>query len=138
MGLAGVVGLLLACFGFAATATADPGAPALNAASSAVYPSPDTNQDVCPIDMSADSTVDTAKRQVAGGETTEECPRVLGASGSGELPGGDAGASGEVSESSALPFTGFSAPLLLAISMLMLGVGLALRRIRPKSASSHR
>ncbi len=41
MGLVGVVVLVLASFGSTAVAVADPGAPDLNQASSAVYPAPD-------------------------------------------------------------------------------------------------
>jgi hypothetical protein len=137
LGLAGIIVLALASMG-AATAVADPGAPGLKEASSAVYPNPVVDQNVCPIDMSENSTVDS-KRQVAGEETTEECPQVLAESGSGsadEPPsGGDAGGSGEVDEGS-LAFTGLSAPTLLAISVLLLGAGLALRRFRPKSSPS--
>jgi hypothetical protein len=128
VGLVSVVALV--SFGSAATAVADPGTPALDSASSAVYPAPNIDQDVCPIDMTANSTVES-KRQVP--ETTEECPQVLAESGggsAGEPPSGDTGGSGEVEESS-LPFTGLSAPVLLALSLLLLGAGLTLRRVRP-------
>lgn len=62
--------------------------------------------------------------------------QVLGISGAGSniaAPGGTA-----THTSSALPFTGFLAPVLLAASLLLLGAGFGLRRlVRPKSSDAH-
>lgn len=108
MSLVGVVALLLASLGSAAVAVADPGAPGLSQASSAVYPDPDTGQ-------------------------------VLGVGEAGGNIGDPGGAFGDpggsATETGALAFTGFSAPTLLAVSLLLIGVGLGMRRLRPKSSS---
>jgi hypothetical protein len=99
VGLVGIVVLLLAPLGLAATATADPGSPGLNQASSAVYPNENTSQ-------------------------------VLGTGGQGGDPGDPGGSAIGDPGGSSLPFTGFYAPALLAVGLLMLAGGLGMRRIR--------
>lgn len=103
LGLVAVVALALASFGSAATALADPGTPGLDAASSAVYPNPVVDQDVL------------GEGESSSAGSVDEPPSAVADS---------------PSEAS-LPFTGLSAPVLLAVSLLLLGAGLTLRRIRP-------
>lgn len=106
MSLAGVVAVLLVSLGSAAVAVADPGTPGLSQASKAVYPTPDTGQ-------------------------------VLGVGEVGGDPGGSLGdPGGTATETGSLAFTGFSAPTLLAVSLLLIGVGVGLRRFRPNRSSA--
>jgi len=135
-GLTALVVVLLASFAFAATAAADPGAPNLDEASSAVYPDPDPTNG-CSVDM----TDEQAKQDV--GEEPGDGPCVLD---EGDGGGDDEGAGASVSEppsteaesgEASLAFTGMSAPVLLAISLLLIGAGLILRRVRFASSPSH-
>jgi hypothetical protein len=101
-----------------AVASADPGSPGVDQASSAVYPPDCKTADKCP-------TVD------------EDTVQVLGLTESGDDsgdPGAPPSAVVSASEGSSLPFTGLSAPALLAASLLLLGLGLGLRRFAPKSS----
>jgi hypothetical protein len=116
LALAAVVSLGVV-FLIPAVASADPGSPGLDQASSAVYPPGCKTAEKCP-------TAD------------EDTNQVLGSGESGNDDSGDPGtppsAVVSASEGSSLPFTGLSAPVLLVASLLLLGLGLAIRRFAPK------
>jgi len=120
LALSSGVALLLA-MSLAVTASADPGTPGVDQASSAVYPPGCKTADKCP-------TVDENTSQVLG----------VAESGSND-PGGPGAPPSAVlaaPEGSSLPFTGLSAPVLLATSLLLVGAGLVVRRIAPKHSST--
>ena len=118
LALSSGVALLLAT-SFAVTASADPGTPGVDQASSAVYPPDCKTADTCP-------TVDEHTDQVLGAAES-------GADDSGS-PGAPPSAVLEASEGSSLPFTGLSAPVLLAVSLLLVGLGVGVRRFAPKNS----
>ena len=112
---------LLFAMSIAATASADPGTPGVDSASSAVYPPSCKTADKCP-------TVNEHTDQVLG-------VAEAGSNDSGG-PGAPPSAVIEGSGGSSLPFTGLSAPVLLAISLLLVGLGLVVRRFAPKSSAT--
>jgi hypothetical protein len=121
LALSSGVALLLA-LSLAVTASADPGTPGVDQASSAVYPPGCKTADKCP-------TVDEHTNQVLG----------VAESGNNDSGGPGAPPSAVLEASgggSSLPFTGLSAPVLLAISLLLVGLGLGVRRFAPKNSPS--
>jgi hypothetical protein len=112
----------------AAPASADPGRPGLDDASKAVYPeAPPPGTEQAPGGQPGHQNAPT--NEVVNDQESQS-PNASG----GSVPPPSGPSAPSPSSTSSLPFTGLVAPLLLAIGLLALGLGIGARKLHARGA----